>query len=89
MIYGTVLILEIEELGEGRVVTLETSSKTLIVDGFLSHNSYEVRSSRTLDKYIQMLKEVVHVSGTKIFGSFYHDTDVQVEADITSSVSID
>lgn len=50
--------------------------------------SYEVRSSRTLDKYLTMLKEVVHVSGTKIFGAFYHDTNAESNTEIISSITI-
>lgn len=66
-----------------------SEDKKLFDGDYWQNFSYEVRSSRTLDKYIRMLKEVVHVSGTKIFGAFYHDTDAQVEADITTTISID
>lgn len=32
--------------------------------------SYEVRSSVTLNKYTDMLKQVIHVAGTKFFGAY-------------------
>ena len=69
-------ITEIVELEEGDVVTMATSTKTLIVDGFLSHNSYEVRSSITLNKYEEMLKKLLHVSGTKYFGALVYNTEL-------------
>jgi len=68
--------------------------------GFLSHNkklfdgyywqnySYEIRSSRTLDKYINMLKSVVHVAGTIPFGAFYHDTDAELSSNATMEISV-
>jgi len=55
-------------------------------DGFLSNNkklydgeywqnhSYEVRASVTIDKYQDMLKQVVHVAGTGMFGNLVHTT---------------
>ena len=56
-------------------------------DGFLSSGkkihdgdyyqkfSYEVRSSVTLNKYASMLKNILHVAGTKFFSSFEHTSD--------------
>lgn len=53
-------------------------------DGFLSDTkklqdgeyyqpySYEVRSSITLDRYRDMLREVLHVAGTKAFGALHY-----------------
>lgn len=54
--------------------------------GFLSDNkklfdglyyqefSYEVRSSVTLNKYEEMLKQILHIPGTKYFGAFVFET---------------
>lgn len=55
-------------------------------DGFLSDNkklfdgiyyqdySYEIRSSITLNKYEEMLKQIMHIPGTKYFGAFVYYT---------------
>ena len=64
-----------------------SANKKLFDGDYWQNFSYEVRSSRTLDKYVKMLKEVIHVSGTKIFGAFYHDTEVESEVDISTIIS--
>jgi hypothetical protein len=49
--------------------------------------SYEVRSSMTLNKYRDMLRNILHVAGTKAFGAFYYRTVANCEATaITESV---
>jgi hypothetical protein len=47
--------------------------------------SYEVRSSITLDKYRDTLKEVVHVAGTAMFGNLIHESVVGGTATATSN----
>lgn len=46
--------------------------------------SYEVRASVTLNNYSDMLKEIIHVSGTKFFGLFILDSSKQTNTAITS-----
>jgi hypothetical protein len=47
------------------------SANKYIHDGmYYQEYSYEVRSSITLDKYAEMLKQVIHVAGTKLFGGY-------------------
>jgi len=64
-------------------------------DGFLSNDkkvydayyyqdySYEVRSSVTLDKYEAMLKQLLHVAGTKYFANTITSTAIPVSTTIT------
>lgn len=63
-------------------------------DGFLSDikklqdsdyyqvSSYEVRSSVTFDRYADMLKQILHVAGTKAFGAFYYTSRASLDTDI-------
>jgi hypothetical protein len=65
--------------------------------GFLSDNkylhdgeyyqeySYEVRSSVTLDKYSDMLKQIIHVAGTKFFGGYVKKSLANVEISLSST----
>lgn len=51
------------------------SSEKRVFDAYYwQEYSYEVRSSVTLDRYFEMLKNVVHVSGTKLFGSIIYSS---------------
>lgn len=71
-------------------------------DGFLSdvkrlydgeyyqQYSYEVRSSVALDKYKDMLKHVIHVAGTKMFGAFVNRTVANNSLELVdSSITIE
>lgn len=67
-------------------------------DGFLSDTkklqdgdyyqpySYEVRSSITLDRYRDMLREVLHVAGTKAFGALYYRATANVAVGIEQAI---
>jgi hypothetical protein len=67
-------------------------------DGFLSNikklqdgvywqtHSYEVRASVTLDKYQDMLKQVVHVAGTQYFGNLVFATSLDANINNTTDI---
>jgi hypothetical protein len=46
--------------------------------------SYEVRSSVTLDKYEAMLKQLLHVAGTKYFAATIKSSDIPVQPTINT-----
>lgn len=50
-----------------------SSEKKLYDADYWQEYSYEVRSSVALEKYYQMLRQVLHVAGTKMFGAFIHN----------------
>lgn len=49
--------------------------------------SYEIRSSVTLDKYEAMLKQLLHVAGTKYFAATVRSSVLPVESTITTTYS--
>ncbi len=52
-----------------------TSDDKKIFDGlYYQHYSYDIRSSLALDKYENMLKQLLHIPGMKYFGSFIHNS---------------
>ena len=76
--------------GKGQGYYLNTKSflsdDKYIQDGeYYQDYSYEIRSSLNFDKYSDMVKKVVHVAGTKLFGAVYKVSSANVE---TLSVSL-
>jgi hypothetical protein len=67
---------------------LLSSTKRLFDGDYWQEFSYEVRSSKTLDQYSDMLKQVVHVAGTKMFGALVTDSRMDAEISISSSIVI-
>jgi hypothetical protein len=70
------------------------SDNKYLHDGeYYQEYSYEVRSSITLNKYFDMLKQVVHVAGTKMFGGLVKksviETPITLASTIESTLSID
>jgi hypothetical protein len=65
------------------------SSSKKIHDGeYYQEFSYEVRSAVTLDKYEAMLKQLLHVAGTKYFASTIIASNINVQKTISSTVEI-
>jgi hypothetical protein len=63
------------------------SDQMKLHDGnYYQEYSYEVRSSIVLDKYSDMLKKILHVSGTKFFGALVYQSVSNTNVNITSFV---
>jgi hypothetical protein len=63
------------------------SDQIKLHDGnYYQEYSYEVRSSIVLDKYSDMLKKILHVSGTKFFGALIYQSISNTNVNITSFV---
>lgn len=67
---------------------LLSSTKYLFDGDYWQEFSYEVRSSKTLDSYGDMLKQVVHVAGTKMFGALVTDSRLSAPVDVSSSMVV-
>lgn len=62
------------------------SGNKYIFDGLYYQDfSYEIRSSVNLQKYEQMLKQLLHVAGTKYFGALVFDTEANTNLSIAYS----
>lgn len=59
-----------------------SDDKKIHDSNYYQEYSYEIRSSIGLDKYQDMLKQVVHVAGTRFFGAFNHLGVANVELNI-------
>lgn len=62
------------------------SDQKKLFDGkYYQDYSYEVRSSISLDKYKDMLKQILHVAGTQYFGQFIYNTTIDANVNILSA----
>jgi len=62
------------------------SDQKKLFDGkYYQEYSYEVRSSISLDKYTDMLKQILHVAGTQYFGQFIYNTVIDANVNILSA----
>jgi hypothetical protein len=64
-------------------------SNKYIFDGrYYQDYSYEVQSSVPFEKYEDLLKQLLHVSGTKLYGRILSSSVIPVNASATSNVII-
>jgi hypothetical protein len=63
------------------------SDQAKLFDGlYYQQFSYEVRASITLDKYEEMLKQILHVAGTKYFGALVSHSKIESTCNIKKAV---
>ena len=68
-------------VGQGyyKEIGSEPSGLKKLHDGYYYQDfSYDVKVSIPFDKYKDILKQVIHVAGTKLFGTYVNQTDVDV-----------
>jgi len=65
-----------------------SSDKKIQDADYYQEFSYEIRSSVTLDKYEAMLKQLLHVAGTKYFASVVKSSSLSVGTTITSNSAL-
>jgi hypothetical protein len=65
------------------------SDQKKLFDGeYYQEYSYEIRSSITLNKYVDMLRNVLHVAGTKYFANFVHRSDLDSQLNVVSGNTV-
>ena len=75
-----------KSLGRYRTQNGFLSADKKLQDSFYYQEfSYEIRSAVTLDKYEAMLKQLLHVSGTKYFAAVVRSSILPVQSTITSN----
>jgi len=63
------------------------SDQKKLFDGlYYQDYSYEIRSSVQLSKYEEMLKQLLHVAGTKYFGAFVFNTDTAINMSVPETI---
>lgn len=73
-------------IGFWETTSSHISDTSVIRDNdFYQEYSYEIRANLSLDRYSEIIKDILHVAGTKMFGKFTSSgiTNVQHDADFT------
>lgn len=65
------------------------SDQKKLFDGFYYQNySYEITSSKTPDKYLDMMTKIGHVAGTKMFSRYVYVQTLDSSSQITSTTEV-
>ena len=78
-------------IGEGYFSTTRgfTSSDKKIFDSdYYQEYSYEIQSKVPFTKYSEILKKIIHVSGTRMFGKVILSSSLDVSANVSSKIVI-
>jgi hypothetical protein len=78
-------------VGEGYFSTTGgflSSDKKIIDSDYYQEYSYEIQSKLPFTTYSEILKKVIHVAGTKMFGRVIINSDMDLSADVSSKVVI-
>jgi hypothetical protein len=84
------LILDGTGIGQGFYKTYKgvLSSTSKLHDGeYYQEYSYDVMSKIPLNKYAEMFKKVMHVAGTKFFGSVMSESSANIDVIIETSIN--
>lgn len=65
-----------------------SSDKKLFDGDYYQEYSYEIQTSVPFTKYSEILKKVIHVAGTKMFGKVILSSDVDVSANVSTQIVI-
>jgi hypothetical protein len=77
--------LQKQGVGEGSFLSTKgflNSNKYIQDSVFYQEYSYEIQAGITLDKYSSILRELVHVAGTELFGSITKVSNVSIEISV-------
>lgn len=66
-----------------------SDDKKLQDSDYYQEYSYEIQTRIPFSKYSEVLKRVIHVAGTKMFGKVVLSSSVDVSADVSSKIVID
>mgnify|MGYP003342905801 CR=1 FL=1 len=84
-------VLERQGIGEGYYMSTRgfLDSNKYIQDGtYYQEFSYEIESTLSLSKYAKMVKDVVHVAGTKMFGAIVRKSMIENAVNVESEITI-
>ena len=78
-------------IGEGYFSTTRgfvSSDKKLLDSDYYQEYSYEIQSKVPFSKYSEVLKKIIHVAGTRMFGKVILSSDLDVSANASSKIVI-
>jgi hypothetical protein len=78
-------------VGEGYFSTTRgfaSSDKKILDSDYYQEYSYEIQSKVPFTKYSEVLKKIIHVAGTRMFGKVILSSDIDVSANASSKIVI-
>ena len=78
-------------VGEGYFSTTRgfaSSDKKVLDSDYYQEYSYEIQSKVPFLKYSEVLKKIIHVAGTRMFGKVILSSDLDVSANVSSKIVI-
>ncbi len=78
-------------VGEGYFSTTRgfaSSDKKILDSDYYQEYSYEIQSKVPFTKYSEVLKKIIHVAGTRMFGKVILSSDLDVSANVSSKIVI-
>ena len=78
-------------VGEGYFSTTRgfpSSDKKILDSDYYQEYSYEIKSKVPFSKYSEVLKKIIHVAGTRMFGKVILSSDLDVSANVSSKIVI-
>jgi hypothetical protein len=79
-------------IGEGYWKTTQShlnSTARISDNDYYQEYSYDVLTGVSLDKYKDIMKNILHVSGTKLFGQYFKNSAVKNNITVKSSLSVE
>lgn len=79
-------------IGEGYWKTTQShlnSTSRISDNDYYQEYSYDVLTGVSLDKYKNIIKNILHVSGTKLFGQYFKNSAVKNDFVVKSSLSVE
>ena len=78
-------------VGEGYFSTtrgFSSSDKKILDSDYYQEYSYEIQSKVPFSKYSEVLKKIIHVAGTRMFGKVVLSSDLDLSTDMSSKIVI-
>lgn len=78
-------------VGEGYFSTTRgfaSSDKKILDSDYYQEYSYEIQSKVPFSRYSEVLKKIIHVAGTRMFGKVILSSDLDVSANVSSKIVI-
>ena len=78
-------------IGEGYFSTTRgfaSSDKKILDSDYYQEYSYEIQSKVPFTKYSEVLKKIIHVAGTRMFGKVILSSELDVSANVSSKIVI-
>ena len=79
---------EINNYGKDKINLNNYSLVEILDSDYYQEYSYEIQSKVPFTKYSEVLKKIIHVAGTRMFGKVILSSDLDISANVSSKIVI-